>query len=393
MEENSRKNGIIKVMTEVEYYPSIQNEKINIEKYAKLPIANLAALGVAFEPLAAAFQNIVLGSEATSGILRFSIPKGGHLANFKDGSGMLGTVLDGENKLMGQARLNPLACDPTMLFMAAALANIEKKLDDILETQKEILGFLEQKEKSVLKGNLNYLTDILNSYKYNWNNEKYKNSNHIKVLDIKQNAEQSIIFHQEQIKIKIAKNNFFHSNQDVKSKMNKLESEFNDYQLALYLYSFSSYLEVLLLENFESIFLDRVVHKIEVYSFQYREFYTKCYNQIDGDSRSSIEAHLLKGLAVSSKAVGDAIAKVPLINRSQFDESLIESSSKFKKIGSKMTGKTLKQFINKQSSNVRPFIDNINTINKLHNQPMDLLVDQENIYIRNIDSEWNLSTE
>lgn len=387
MDDNNRKNEIVKVMTEVEYYPTVQDDKVNIEKYTKLPIANLAALGVAFEPLAAAFQTIVLGSEATSGIVKYTIPKGGHLANFKDGSGMLGTVLDGKNKLMGQARLNPLVCDPAMLFIAIALANIEKKLDDILETQKEILCFLVQKEKSKLKGNLNYLTDVLNNYKYNWNNEKYINSNHIKVLDIKQDAEQSIIFHQEQIKVKIAKNNFFHSDQDVKSKMNKLQSEFNDYQLALYLYSFSSYLEVLLLGNFESVFLDRVVHKIEGYSYQYRELYTKCYNQIDGYSRSSIQAHLLKGLAISSKVAGDAIAKVPLVSKSQIDESLIESSNKIEKFGSKMTSKTLKQFINKQSSNVRPFIENINTINKLHNQPMDLLVDQENIYICNVVSE------
>lgn len=380
MDDKSKKNEIVKAMTQVEYYPTIQVEKYNLEKYTKLPIAKLSALGIAFQPLAAAFQNIVLGSEATSGILRFSIPKGGHLADFKDGSGKLGTVLDENNEFMGQARLKPLDCDPTMLFMAAALASIEKKLDDILDTQMEILGFLEQKEKSVLIGNLNYLTDILNNYKYNWNNEKYINSNHIKVLDIKQEAEQSIIFHRDQIERKIIKEKFLHSDQDVKSMMSKLHSEFNDYQLALYLYSFASFLEVMLLENFESVFLDRVAHKIENYSFQYRELYTKCYNKIDGYSKTSIQSHLLKGLEISSKVAGEVVSRVPVIRKSQIDESLIETSEKIGKFSSKMNYQTFEQFVNKQSGNVRPFLENINTVNKMFNQPMEVLVDNENVY-------------
>ena len=40
----------------------------------------------------------------------------------------------------------------------------------------------------------------MNNYKYNWENENYKNTRHIKVLDIKQTSEQSIIFYREQIK-------------------------------------------------------------------------------------------------------------------------------------------------------------------------------------------------
>lgn len=61
-----------------------------------------------------------------------------------------------------------------MILAAATLANIDKKLDTIQETQQEMLDFLAQKEKSELKANLNFLIDIHNNYKYNWNSEKYK---------------------------------------------------------------------------------------------------------------------------------------------------------------------------------------------------------------------------
>ena len=77
--------------------------------------------------------------------------------------------------------MTALACDPTMLFMAAALMNIEKKLDLIQQTQEEILEFLEERERATLQGNLNTLGDVMSNFKYNWDNEKYKTNKHILV--------------------------------------------------------------------------------------------------------------------------------------------------------------------------------------------------------------------
>ena len=156
-EITGRKDEIAKAIMDVEYYPAIVEERANITKYPKFPLSRVPALGVAFEPLAAALQNVVNGSGATSGLYKVMIPKGGHLAEFANGSGNLGTVLNANNQISGQAILNPLVCNPTMLFMAVALANIDKKLDAIQEIQQELLDFLVQKERSELKGDLNFL--------------------------------------------------------------------------------------------------------------------------------------------------------------------------------------------------------------------------------------------
>ena len=51
----------------------------------------------------------------------------------------------------------------------------------------------------------------VNNYKYNWNNGIYKNSNHIKVMDIRQEAEKKIAFYREQIISKVNKKSFIHS--------------------------------------------------------------------------------------------------------------------------------------------------------------------------------------
>lgn len=375
------KSGILNVMTDVEYYPAVVEEQANIAKHAKLPLSRVTSLGTAFEPLSAALQYVLKGNKTTSGLYKVTIPKGTHLAEFKNGAGNLGTVLNSNNQIAGQAILKPLVCNPAMIFMAAALANIDKKLDTIQEMQQEMMDFLVQKEKSELKGDLCFLTDILNNYKYNWNNDKYKSANHIKVLDIRQTAGRKMDFYREQITSKLNEKSFFHSDLDVKNQLEKIDGEFKDYQLALYLYSFSYFLEVMLQENFESAYLDGIAHRIEEYSLKYRELYTKCYDQIEGYSKTSIQSRLFNGIANINKAAGEAISKVPVISKSQIDETLIEVGSKIGKYGQKRTEQTMQHFVNRQSSCVLLFIEKIETIKRLYNQPIEILFDKDNVYI------------
>lgn len=375
----AKKNKMLQEMATMELNSAVIEEEVSLTNCTKVPWSRVTALGTAFEPVVSAFQSVV-NSGTTSGLYRVTVPAGGHLAAFQDGRGYLGSVLNAGNQVVGQATLTPLVFNPTMLFMAAALANIDKKLDSIQETQQEILDFLVKKDKSELKGDLNFLYDVMNNYKYNWNNEKYINNNHIKVLDIKQSAEGKIIFYRERISANIGKNSSLHSDQDVKKQLKKIRSEFKDYQHALYLYSFSSYLEVMLLENFEVAFLDGVVCKIEDYAFKYRELYTKCYDQIEGYSKSSIQSHLLRGLSIASRVAGKAIEKVPVINKSQIDESLIETGDKIGDFSSKRTVRTMQTLVYKQDSYVTPFIENIKAVKSLYNRPLEIVFDRENLY-------------
>jgi len=392
-EEIMNRNEIVKAMMNVEYYPVVQ-EDVNIAKCAKLPIAGISALGAAFSPLVASFQNVAHTSASSAGEQLFRLNMRGYtgsLAQLKDGSGFLSTVIQSGEGVIGQASFVPvsgsavttstLMFNPATLFMAAALMSIDKKLDTIQETQQEIIEFLEEKEKSKIRGNLNVLADVLNNYKFNWNNEKYKTNKHIQVQEIKRDAEQSVCLYREQIEKQLKKNSPIHSDQDVKSKLKKLQSEFKEYQLSVYLYSFAAFLEIMLLENFDSGYLDSVKAQIENYSIRYRELYTKCYEQIDGYSKSTVQSYLVSGLATASRVAGETIAKVPIISKSQIDEGLIETGARIGKAGSQKTGKTLKQFVSKQSSYVRPFVENIEAVNRLYNQPAELLFDENNIYL------------
>lgn len=380
MNEQIRKNELIKAMTAVELEPAVVENELSIQTYSKLPLSRIVALGTGLEPIVAAVQKVVSGGNAVSGYYKVTIPKGTHLASFKDGSGFLGTAM-GNQGIEAQARLNPLVCDPTMLLVAATLANIDKKLDTIQETQQEMMDFLVQKEKSALKGDLDFLMDIYNNYKHNWNSEKYKTANHIKVLDIRQNAGRMIDFYREQIKKRISKKALLHSDQDVKKQLDQVRDDFKEYQLALYLYGFGYFLEVLLQENFDATYLEAISKKVEDMAFQYRELYTIVYLQIEDYKKSSLQSKLFNGLAVANKATGEAIAKIPVISKSQIDETLIGAGEKLGTYSEKRVTSTMHQLVERQSSCVRAFIENINAVNQLYNQPMTLIFNEETLYL------------
>ena len=377
----STKNTILQEMITLDLHPVSLDEGINTDHWTKLPFSQIATLGTAFEPILSAFQSVFLG-QGKSGLYWVTVPSDTHLAQFADGSGYLGSVLkDTTSQLSGQSVLSPLVLNPTMLFMAATLFTIDRKLEKIQETQQKILTFLLQKEHAEQRGNLQFLADILNNYKYNWNNAQYKSSNHIKVLDVKQASEQKIFFLHEHISSSFRKRPFLHNEQIVKKQLADLQSIFQDYQLALYLYAFSSFLDVMLLENFDVSFLDSVINKIETYSLRYRDCYTKCYNQIENYSSSSIESRFLAGLSSASSNVGKAIEKIPFINKAPLDEALLETGERIRRFNAERTALTLQDLVKKQNGGIPPFVDNLKSIKELYGHPLKVAFDREALYL------------
>lgn len=136
------------------------------------------------------------------------------------------------------------------------------------------------------------------------------------------------------------------------------------------------------LTNFEKDYQDSVEQRISEYTYQYRSLYTDCYNLMEEYSKSSIQASVLGGLAVASKLMGEAIAKAPVISKSQLDENLIKASGKLNRHGEKRTTDALQGLIQNRASVTLPFIESLRSINDLHNKPTAYLFDGENNYIQ-----------
>lgn len=392
---NSEETEIIKSLMEIEPCPDLQESDIIQQGFNKVSLTKIASFGVAFELLPEIFSNLThaAGSRSPDKFYKVIYPKGvsGELVKAKDGLGYRGFIRD-EKEIVGQAKFVEVSggssaaelattINPVLIFMAVALMDIDEKLDDIEETTKDIFEFLEQKEEAELKGDLNTLIDVLNNYKFNWDNDKYKSNKHAQVQEIKREAEKGIAFRKKRIEEKMKKDDLLIVNQKIKAKREDIQGEFKEYQLALYLYAFSSFLEVMLLENFDSGYLESVNRDIESRAVNYRIIYTDFYNQIEKESASSIQSNLFGGVAAAGKIAGETIAKIPLVSKSPVDEALIDGSEKLQVFNSKWKRETLINVTKSRLNDIQPFIDSIDVVNRIHNQHTELYFDDNNLYI------------
>ena len=167
-----------------------------------------------------------------------------------------------------------LAINPATLMMAAMLVTIEKKLDDIKVTQESILSFLEVDKQAEQQANLKFLEDTLSGYKYNYENAQYRQNHHVKALDIKQTADKNIWFYFSRISDELMKIPSFQMDQAAKAKIQNLESMMDEYRLAIYEFGFSSFLEMLLLGNFQQEYLNQIAERIVKYNNEYKTLFT-----------------------------------------------------------------------------------------------------------------------
>ena len=352
------------------------------EELATIPFEKLASLGIATKLVEPFTRMLTKNKGVGTGLYKVDIPKGTHLASFKDGKGNLGTVLDNKtNKIAGQATIQSIPIDPMSLAMMGMLANMERKLADIQELQKEMMQFLEQKEKSEQRGNLIFLQDIYENFKFNVGNETYIQNNHVKVLDIKQTSEQKIDFYKSQIKTKLEKGNLVHLDSDVNSWEKKLKNDLAEYQLALYTYAFSSMMDIVFLENFGQDFLDSIKNKIEAYKFEYQSVYTEVFNYIEKKSDTSLQQMALDVTSKSSKGLGRLLKDTFVAKKTGIDKTLTKAGEDINDYKVKRTdSKTFKLIENKESK-VEPFVVNIEMMNSIYNKPVEVLFDNKGIYI------------
>ena len=179
-----------------------------LDNSISFPLGEMASLGALFSALPNAFSTIVQANNSGKVLYEAIFPVAGKLAQAKDGSGALGAIVQKGKGVVGQARFKEVqgvaqgAAGTSMMFMALAIMAVNKSLKDISENQKSIISFLEVDKESKLKGDLIVLSDIVEDYQHNWNNEQYRTNREMQILDIKRDAEQNILFFQEMIEKK-----------------------------------------------------------------------------------------------------------------------------------------------------------------------------------------------
>ena len=201
------KNDLI----QFEFYPSIEEVK-DKDQFVKAPITQLAGLGAVFSQIATYSKTIAQAKEGGGTLYRVILPEGTHLAKLKDGTGYISSAIGNSGEgLVGQARLIPYdgnllnSVDPTLICVAIMLMNIDRKLDKIQESQEKIISLIDTQEHGQIKGNIQFLYDIMSRAKYRWDDESFKSDYRMKTIDIKQDAYQNIEKYKERIEKELDK--------------------------------------------------------------------------------------------------------------------------------------------------------------------------------------------
>lgn len=382
----STKNQIIKA----EYIPSASHDEIDTRSSFKLPVDDLSDLGSTFAIIASEIGRAIDDSHNSEGLYRCVFPEGvtGKLATFKDNPEYnLGTIIN-ENGLAGQARWKPfeaksaiMSINPAVIAIAVAVFNINQKLDQIEDTTREILQFLQQDKESVLEATVNTLADIFDHYRFNSDNDLWKVSQLTVVTTIKGKAEQSIIFYRKEIEKAIRETRRLHVNYQVDKAGRKIQHHFKYYQLGVYLYAYASFLEVVLNGNFRKDYLDHICEKLREYSQQYRFDYTEIYDRLESYTKSSVETIALKGIGKASKGIGSAIGRIPVVSRGPVDEALIAAGNSAKNLSRKHSNSTMRAFRNNRDAGIQLFLENIDKVNQISNKPVEILFNRDMVYI------------
>lgn len=366
---------------------SIENKKT-----MSVPIAELSALGAGVASLVPAFNTVTTTTTlATDGLFTIANKVAGDtLKMVKNGNawGAMKTATGG-SKMVQLAEAGPLtatsqavsAINPTTMMMAVALYSIEKQLGEIAETQKQILSFLEIKDEAGIEGDLETLSELINNYKHNWDNEIYVQNSHKMVMDIKRTARSNMLASQKRVAELVASKKLVVGQGQVKSTLSEMEKRFKYYQLALYTYSLASMMEIMLGGNYKEEYITGIKDEIIKLSGNYRELFEKSSLYLEKLGRSAVEANVLKGIGTAGKAVGKFIGSIPLVKEGPVDEFLQDGGANLKKNAIGMEKQAVHQFAALSNSGTHIFVNKMEDMIQIYNHTERICFDDKQIYL------------
>lgn len=372
----------------LEFFPSIDIVE-DADNYVKLPINELAGLGMAFAQLPQSMRTVKQTFNGLDGVYKAIVPHGTHLAELKDGSGYISTLIN-KKGIASQARLIPVdkitshtvtPFNPAMTCAAIMLMNINHKLDTIEESQKKIISTLDTLEHARIKGNIQMLYDTVATAKKRWNDQTFKNDYRTIAIHIKKDAYQDIEKYKERIDLLLNKKDSFHLSNETTKLGKEILDYFNYYRLSIFMYCYATFVETMLGTNYDSSVLSDIMNTFYSMSAIYKEKYTYAYNLLEKNAKNSIDMQMLKGFGDVSQNLGKAIAKVSVLSKGPIDEALISLGKGAHSLQKDSVDSTLKQLRQLKDVNIEVFISQLKKMDLLYNNDMNIMIDNDHVYI------------
>lgn len=362
---------------------------VSQSKSLSMPIAQLSTLGAGVASLLPAFRTVTQTSTiAAEGLYRIpnavigdtlKVAKSGNFwPSFKN-SNKLAQLQKVESLQSTSSIVMPI--DPATMMMAVALFSIEQQLGNIAEMQKKILSFLEIEKESEIEADIETLSNIIEKYKHNWDNEQFISSNHKMVIDIQRTARKNMVSYQKKVRDVIKEKKLLVLQNKIKTTLDELMKDFKYYRLSLFTFSMSSLIEIMLSGNFKEENILSIKEEIQKLSFAYRDIYGECSVYLEGMEKSSVESNLLKGVSVTSKAVGKFIGSIPKIKDGQIDERLQEAGEHVSDKAKAIETDSIAAFAEMSNPGTSLFTEKMDDLILVYNQTTDICFDSNNIYL------------
>ena len=356
-----------------------------------IPIAELSTLGSAAASLIPALRTVTQSMTVdTNGLYRIvnitadatlKAAKDGHFwASFKTANGAFKLAKLSQAGSLGAEATTVMPINPATIMLAAALLAIEKKLDNIAEMQKEIITFLKTEKESQIEADVKMLGSTLTEFKFNWDKEVFMTGHYKLALDVKRTAEKNLQAYQKElqnIKVKAP----LVANANVQSTVETLLKKFKYYRMSLYLFSMSSFIELIILGDFREEHILKIRKDIEERSTRYREMYEVCSVYIEKVAGSGVEANVLKGIGNAGKAIGGFIGSIPLIKEGPVDEWLQDGGEALRKTAKGIEGNPVHALAAVNNPETRIFIEKMDMLNQICNYSSEICFDKEKIYL------------
>lgn len=361
-------------------------------KTLSVPIAELALLGTGVASLIPALRKVTQTTTFnTQGLYQLANAGVGDTLKIAKNGNFWGAfkTADGSSKFAQLQAAEPLSTtstavmpiDPATMMMAVALFAIEQQLKGIEEKQKQILSFLEIEKESETEADVEILSKMITTYKHNWNNEHFIASNHKMVLDIQRTARKNMLSYKKKVAELLDSKKMIVAQAKVKSTLSDLQKKFKYYRLSLYTFSMASLIEIMLSGNFKEAYISEIKTEIKKFSLEYRDLFTECSMYLEKMASVSVEANVMKGIGIASKAVGKFIGSIPVVKEKQVDEFLQDGGAHLKENAQDMQKNILESFATLHNPGTGVFMDKMEDMIQIYNHTDKICFDDKKIYL------------
>lgn len=298
----------------------------------------------------------------------------------------------GAKGIVGQAgweKINPATADIAQVaYSAFSMASvvtgqyfmqrIDKKMESIQESTNSILQFLELDKRSELQAEQMFLNETVQDMEDITLCESQRQASVVNAQNTRKKALAATLFYGSRIESvteEISSKDYKASKWEETQK--QLLSYIANYQLSLWAYGMSIFLEVMLTGNTERAYLRRLLERMREQQKNYDQCLASCYERLIKYAEEADPGKLAFGIAKGAAAVAPVIG-VPLaewLGKVHKDEK------------EKLKGRLSDEIIDlvetcAAAGQLQDIMENIQQLDEISNEPMELIFENGHVYMK-----------